>query len=66
MLTKIRITEVGEDDAYFGTQKKIVGREYEVDLANAFTWDTGFTGFSAVTEGQEIHCFHSVKFEVLP
>lgn len=63
---KIKITEVGREDAHFSMRKKFLNQIGEVNFKNIINWKDGWFGMENVTfpDGQK-QCFHQIKFEEL-
>lgn len=62
----IKIIEVGPDDAFFPTRKKVINLICEVNIKNILDWKNGWFGMENVIlpDGQK-QAFHQIKFEEL-
>lgn len=63
----IKITAVGQDDAFFSTREKFIGKIFKVDFKDIINWKNGWFGMENVTslsDGQKTS-FHQIKFEEL-
>ena len=64
---KIKIKEVGQDDAFFSIREKCIGKIFKVDFKDIIDWKDGWFGMENVTSLSDGHrnSFYQIKFEEL-